>query len=243
MPPTGRRPVALSNLVPRDSRVGGLLRGPSRPHADSRIGGRTRLGRCPRRRPGDSPPARQGMAGRLAHATGRRPTRASERSLRCGPVCRLAAVGMRGKGLVTGPGRARLATRRRARPATRTRRARATISASRTRLASGARRARLASRAGRARKASALAAKREGRFAVGPRWPWLADAHRRRDRFAAGLGRVRPGRHWLTTADAGQPEPSAPSPAVGAGGRSRSVPRRLPAPLTCQRLGCILAAA
>jgi hypothetical protein len=167
--------------------------------------------------------------------------------------------------LATGTRRPRLATRtRRPRLATRTRRPRLATRTRRPRLATRTRKRGpavgpvagltgngteaitrpeppgLAASPGRAGEATALRIGREGRVAVGPRRAWLAWL--RQDRFGAGTGRVLARWHRPAAADPGQPEPPAPSPAVGAEGRCRRVPGRLPAPITVQGLGCILAA-
>jgi hypothetical protein len=98
----------------------------------------------------------------------------------------------------------------------------------------------LAASPGRAGEATAPRIGREGRVTVSPRRLWMARLAR--DRFAAGAGRVCSPRHRPAAADTRQPEPSAPSPAVDAEGRSRSVPGGLPAPITFRGFGSILAA-
>jgi hypothetical protein len=206
------------------------------------------------------------MARRLARTAGRLPARAGDRSLRCRPVSRLAAGGTRGKELAPGARRARLATATgRARLATATGRARLPTATGRARLAArrwnhglaagpepglAATRARtttspqaagLAASPGRERL-TAPSTRRERRVAVSPRRPWTAAARTRQNGLAAGTGRVRSPWQRPAAANARQPEPAASDPAVHAGGRSRSMPGRLPAPLAFQVPGCILAA-
>ncbi len=196
------------------------------------------------------------MARRLARTTGRLPARSGDRSLRCRPYCRPAAVGARGKGLVTAATRPRLAIlarrpglARTRRPwlATRTRKQGLAVGPE-TRLTAAKRGAftspeipGLVASPGRAGKAAALRTGRQGRVAVSPRRLWMARL--RWDRFAARTGRVRLPRHRPTAASTAQPEPPARGPAVSAEGRSRSAPGRLRAPVTFQGFGSFLAAA
>jgi hypothetical protein len=187
------------------------------------------------------------MARRLARTTGRLPARAGDRSLWCRPYCRPAAVGARGKGLVTAATRPRLAILARRPGLARTRKQELAVgpdtglTAAKPGAFTSPEIPGLAASPGRAGKAAAPCTGREGRVAVSPRRLWMARL--RWDRFAVRTGRVRLPRHRPAAGSTAQPEPTARGTAVGAEGRSRSAPGRLPAPVAFQGFGSILAAA